>query len=295
MSVDDCQAIARGETELVVDTPTNDRGDTVIAMRRDILGRDGIVVLVNSLGIARTGKTTIAMELAAICSSRGVRVALVDADSVGTAIFNATVPNSEGYTGLLSWEPGLDLKAPRKGSWILPGTARSRSVPVDVWAMPPHAKREPESAWAPDFWQWVKKNYGTTIVDTGETMPKWAEVARALADEVLYVLPQDLLALQRLAVSLPRGGAGFGVVISGYTPNVSKLLEPASLADMLGLDLIAAIPHNPRFANWQITNGVPWFPSQAGADPVLAGEMEKLVPRAFRENPEPARKRRWPF
>ncbi len=290
MDVSDCQAVAHGETEISV-VPAGPRGGERIFVRREIVGGSGIVLLINSLGVARTGKTTLATELAALCSARGVKVALVDADGVGHGLYHVTVPNEGNPQGLLAWEP--DAAGKHRGSWLLPGSARPKSMSVDVWAMPPNAKREPVSGWAPSFWQWVRSNYSLTIVDTGEVASAWAEPAYSFADLVLYVMPQDFMAVSKVSFSAPRGTAGLGVVIMGYTTGISKMIEPSSLADILGLQLIAAIPYDARFATWQVVNSVPWFPNQANANPTLASEMEKIVPRAFRENPPPAKKRRW--
>ena len=292
MDVSDCMAVARGETDISVLAPSP-RGEGQILVRREIVGRNGIVILINSLGISRTGKTTLAVELAALCSARGVKVALVDADGVGHGLYHATLPNEGNPQGLLSWEPDGTAAGKRNGGWILPGSMRPKALPVDVWAMPPNTKRDPEEAWAPVFWQWARANYSLTIVDTGEVPSTWAEPAYSFADRILYVIPQDIIAISRVSFAAPRGTAGLGVVVMGYTPGIAKRIEPTMLASVLGLPLVAAIPHDARFANWLIVNAVPWFPNQANANPVLAGEMEKVVPEAFREKVESVRKRRW--
>lgn len=292
LSVEDCQAVARGETEIVIEHHES-RGETQVHINRPVVGRQGIVLFIDSLGSARTGKTTLAIELAALCASRGVKVGLVDADSVGNGLYYATQPLDEGLRGLLAWDP--DAAKRQRSNWIVPGTTRARGFPVDVWAMPPHTRREPESAWAPAFWQWIRSTYALTIVDSGEAPATWAEIARSFADETIYVLPQDLVVFSRLAVSKPRGTAGMGLVIMGYTPKLSKNFEPSYLSEIIGIPLLAAIPYDPRFANWQLINSVPWFPTQAASNPVIAAEMEKVVPQGFRETSETARKRRWPF
>lgn len=297
LPVPECQAIARGEHVEIHQEIDEHTAAPVIKVHRVAAGpQRGILMWVHSFGVPRTGKTTLVRELGAMLAQYA-KIALVDADVFGNGIYFATRPSgAKCGIGLAAWAGADSPEDALRQSWILPGTDRGYSDPVAVWAfLPGEAHNEP--GWAEQFWGWARGQYDIILVDTGEVVPDWANMARVSIDRELVVVPQDPLALRRVqdTVSKVTVNPKVGAVVMGYDKNVGGLLAPTRIADMVNLPLLAAIPYNPRFATWGVTKGTPWFPMQQQFDRDLQEQMTLLVPETWRASPREAQRKakRW--
>lgn len=304
LNVTMCQALARGEqiaAELLTTGSQNRPEGPSILLRNEMNKQGGIIIWVHSYGVARTGKTTLARELAAFVGlGYHAKVALVDADIVGAGLYFSTLPTdaSQVGMGLAAWQAGTSPEEAEKHAWAVPGTQKMFTDPVIVWSMPPGIQvpdLAEQEAWSVNFWRFARATYSLIVVDTGEVVPRWAEVARVFADQELVVVPQDPLAIHRMGLAA-RGqhGRNAGAVVMGYAEKVVADLTPARIAAALGIPLIAALPYDPVFANWAITRSVPYFPAQQKLNESVATAMQRLVPETFQATVSgPVKRGRW--
>ncbi len=295
--IEELQEIARGDARLDLRleravSSSEDVLQPVFEVHRTI-SRDGLILWVQSYGVARTGKTTLVRELGALCASHHAHVALVDADVRNRGLFYATAPQ-QPPPGLSAWQSSLDASEASRRGWVLPGTERGYTQPVDVWAIPEGLNVEDDDLWYERFWRWARATYGLIIVDTGEATPAWANLARTFADQEIVVVPQDPIAINRIRRASEDGHArGAGVVVMGYSERVPEILSPARIAESVGAPLLAAVPYDPQFAHWGFVRSVPWFPMQRGFDESLTAAFEALVPGPWRPKDEEPKRRRW--